>query len=190
LRGEKMTKITGLYKITIPNIPVNTTEMSLQKPFVIKKDVELVKIYPPGYNCENIWKRFRGKHHSLNKIVVSQANVKNVDAIYILMEKDGQISNENEAEIEYKKLDSEVENIGLKILRLFRKQIPNTPINMPKQLLHESLFKCDSDNPKNTLWSRTSRSSGTIYQSSQSYLDREKWIIFKNALRNSEDTEI
>jgi hypothetical protein len=182
-----MAKITGIYKITLPNIPMNITEIPKQRPIIINTDVEQIKIYPPGYNCEKVCKRMQGKNL---RVEIGVAHIENPDSFYILIEKEGYASNTQEAETEYEKLDTEVEKLAFKIMRLFRKKLPKTPIAIPNQLQYKSLCKCDSESLKNTLWSRTSRDNTVIYTSSQYYLDRQKWSALRKAIQNDIDTEI
>ena len=142
-----MAKITGIYKITLPNIPINITEIPTRKPIIINTDIEQIKIYPPGYNCEKVWKRIQGKHHRI-ETGVSQLNIENADSFSILIEKDSCASNIKDAEIEYDKLDTEIEYLAFKIMRLFRKHLPKTPIALPNQLQYKSLCKCDAESLK------------------------------------------
>jgi len=184
-----MAKITGIYKITLPNIPISITEIPTRRPITINTDIEQIKIYPPGYNCEKVWKRIQGKHLR-GEIGVSQVNIQKADSFSILIEKDSYASNKDEAAAEYEILDTEIERLAFKIMRLFRKHLPKTPIALPNQLQYKCLCKCDSESLKNTLWSRASRGNTVIYTSSQYYLDREKWSALKKAIRNDADTEI
>ncbi len=184
-----MAKITGIYEITLPNIPTSIAEIPTQRPIIINKDIEQIKIYPPGYNCEKVWKRIQGKHLRIEGRS-SQTNIQNADSFSILIEKDSYASNKDEAEAEYKKLDAEIEYLAFKMMRLFRKHLPKTPIALPNQLQYKCLCKSDSESLKNILWSRPSRGNTVIYMSSQYYLDREKWSALRKAIRNHVDTEM
>jgi len=184
-----MAKITGIYKITLPDVPISIMEMPKQRPIIINKAIEQIKIYPPGYNCEKVWKRIQGKHLRVESSV-SQVNIQNADSFSILIEKDSCASNKEDAEIEYEKLDTEVEYLAFKIMRLFRKHLPKTPIALPSRLQYKALCKCDSSSLKNYLWSRASKGGVVIYTSSQYYLDRQKWSALRKAIQNNIDTEI
>lgn len=177
-----MTKITGIYEITLPNIPISTNEIPNQRPIIINKNKERIKIYPPGEKGKRAWKRIQGKHLQVEGNV-SQRNVQNADRFYILIEKDG--CDINETENEYEALDTEVETLAFRIMRLLRKQLPKTPIALPNQLQYKSLCKCDSESQKNTLWSRVSTDKIVIYRSSQYYLNLEKWSSFRKALKKA-----
>lgn len=184
-----MAKITGIYKITLPNVPISIAEMPKQRPIIINKAIEQIKIYPPGYNCEKVWKRIQDKNLRVESSV-SQVNIQNADSFSILIEKDSRASNIEDAEIEYEKLDTEVEYLAFKIMRLFRKHLPKTPIALPNRLQYKSLCRCNSSSLKNHLWSRASKGHAVIYTSSQYYLDRQKWSALRKAIQNNIDTEI
>ena len=184
-----MAKITGIYKITLPDVPISITEMPKQRPIIINKAIEQIKIYPPGYNCEKVWKRIQGKNLRV-ETSVSQVNIQNADSFSILIEKDSYASNNKDAEIEYEILDTEVEYLAFKIMRLFRKHLSQTPIALPNRLQYKALCRSDSSSLKNYLWSRASKGNAVIYTSSKYYLDHQKWRALRKAIQSNIDTEI
>jgi hypothetical protein len=184
-----MAKMTGIYKITLPDVPISEMEMPNQRPIVIKTDAEKIKVFPPGYNCEKLCKRIQGKNSRLT-VGTSQLGVQNADAISIMIEKDACVSDEKDARIEHERLDAKVEYFAFKIMRLLRKHLSQTPIAIPNRLHYQALYRCDSPELKNYLWSSASGTPVVIYTSSKYYLDREKWSAVRKSIRQDTDTEI
>jgi len=184
-----MAKITGIYKIVLPSIPINADEVSKQIPITIKKDKKLIKIYPPGYDCEKIWNNIKGPNKQ-PVIHLSQGKTPLADFLDIFIEKDVCLNKGDDIDPEYKDLDTEIEDITYRIMKLLREKLPKTIINIPNHLQYNSAYQLKMENQKTRYLGRASKGYKVSYSSSTYCLDVEKWEALKRAVENNEGTEI